>query len=134
MAGSTYTFTQKPAPQEPGQEDNFGNLTQDGSHNAMTGVVGAGFQTTDITASPIVSPATVSTGGVTITVPLNAAQFVITSIGTNPLLVSETSGYTNTFLLATTVAPLTIDCTRMANIYLKGSGGNSIVNFYFNVI
>lgn len=130
----TYTFTQKTPPIEPNQEDNFGGLQVDANHNAMTGVLGAGFQTTDISVSPIVSPATVTTGGTTITVPLNAAQFVITSIGTSSLLMSETSAYTNTVLFTTSIAPITIDCARMANIYLKGSGGSAVVNFYFNVV
>lgn len=134
MAGTTYTFTQKTSPVEPGQEDNFGGLVVDANHNALTGTTGAGFQTTDVSASVIGSPATVSTGGTTITVPLNAVQLVITSIGTSSLLISETSGYTNTVIFTTSIAPITIDCARMANIYLKGSGGSSVVNFYFVVV
>lgn len=129
-----YTFTQKPSPSEPGQEDNFGGVSVDANHVAMTGAIGAGFQTTDISVSAIVSPATVTTGGTTLTVPLNATQLVITSIGTSSLLVSETSSYTNTVVFTTSIAPITIDCARMANIYLKGSGGSAVVNFYFVVV
>ena len=129
---ATYTFTPKPAPTEPGQESNFGGLVTDGNHNAMTGTSGAGIQTTDISASPIVSPATVTTGGTTVTIPLNATQITLYPT-TEPLLISETSAYTNTFLLATATT-LTIDVCRMGYIYLKGSGGSSTVNFFFTVI
>lgn len=131
---STYTFTQKTPPSEPGEESNFGGLVNDANHNAMTGVLGAGFQTTDATASPVGSPATVTTSGATLTVPLSAAQFVVSCGATNGLLISETSGYTNTFLVAASTGPITIDCSRMANIYLKGSGGNATVQFYFNMV
>lgn len=130
MSGTTYTFTQKVELTEPGAEDNFGGQVNDGNHNAMN--YQAGFQTTDISASAIVSPATITTGGATITVPLNAVRITFYTT-TEPLLISETSGYTNTFLLP--VATLvTIDCARMANIYVKGSGGSATVNFYFSVI
>lgn len=127
-----YTFTQKTEIAEPQPEGYFGGLTNDANHNGMTGVLGSGMQTTDISASPIVSPATVTTGGTTVTIPVNAAQMVIIAT-TEPLLISETSAYTNTFLLPVATL-ITIDVARMGLIYLKGSGGSATVNFYFNIV
>jgi hypothetical protein len=130
MAGSPYTFTMKSEQVEPGQESNFGSLSVDGSHIAMSNA--AGIQTTDISSSAIVSPATVTTGGTTITIPLNAIKMTLYTT-TEPLLISETSAYTNTFLLPVATV-LTIDVVRMANLYVKGSGGSATVNFYFSVV
>lgn len=130
MAIPTYTFTQKPAPTIG--SSNFETLAVDGGHNAMTGVLGTGFSTQDGTTVPVVSPATVTTGGSTITVPLNAVQMVMYTT-TNPLLISETSGFSNTFLLPVATL-LTIDVAKQGFIYLKGSGGSATVNFYFVMV
>lgn len=132
MAGTTYTFTQKAEAVEPGAEDNFGGLVVDGNHNAMTGAIGAGIQTTDISASAIVSPATVTTGGTTITIPLNAVSITLYTT-TEPLLISETSAYTNTFLLPVATV-VTLNVARQALLYVKGSGGSATVNFFFQVV
>jgi len=130
---STYTFVQKAPAVEPGQESLFGNMVNDGSHNAM--LIGAGPQTVDISASPIVSPATISNTGVTtLTVPLNAAQvsFLATSNSVN-ISESDDTVATNYFTIPTGTQ-VTVDVTRVSKLYLKANAGSATLSFYFNVV
>ena len=127
---ATYTFSEKVESVDPNPESNFGGLVNDANHNAMTGVTGAGPQTTDISGSPVTSPATVSTG-TTLTVPLNAAQVtLISNVGIN---ISELAALTDYFTLPASTL-LTIDVTRCSKLYLSSTAGNATVSFYFNVV
>lgn len=130
-----YTFTQKPAPSEPGQLNNFGNLRNDGGHNAMTGAIGNGFQTVDISGIPIVSPATVSNLTVTtITVPLNATQLNLIAI-TNTVNVSEADATVATkFFTVPTGVIVTLDIALQSVLYLKANTGNATVSFWFTIV
>lgn len=130
-----YTFTQKPAPSEPSQLNNFGNLRNDGGHNAMTGAIGNGFQTVDISGTPVVSPATVSNVAVTtITVPLNATQLNLVA-ATNTVNISEADATVATkyFTIPTGVV-VTLDVALQSVLYLKSNTGASTLSFWFTIV
>lgn len=135
MAGTTYTFSTKTAPVEPGQEDNFGNLAVDASHEALTGVTGAGPQTVDISVSPLVSPITVSNSSpTTMNIPLNAAQVVFLAT-TNTVNISESvSAVSSNYFTIPTGTQVTVDVTRCSKLYLQANTGSATVSFYFNVV
>jgi hypothetical protein len=130
-----FTFATKPAPQEPGQLNNFGNLSVDASHNPLAGVTGSGIQTVDISATPVVSPATVSnTVTTTLSIPLNAAQVTLLA-ATNGVNVSESDPNVATSYAAIPVGiPVTLDCTRLAKLFLKGNTAASTLSFWFTII
>ena len=130
---STYSFTQKTAAVEPGQESLFGNMVNDGSHNAM--LIGAGPQTVDISASPIASPATISNSVVTtLTVPLNAAQVVFLA-ATNTANISESDNtVAGHYFTIPTGTQVSVDVTRVSVLYLKANSSSSTLSFYFNVV
>lgn len=132
---STYTFTQKAAAVEPGQESNFGNLVNDAAHNALTGVTGAGPQTVDISGTPVVSPATVSNTGVTtLTIPLNAAQVTFLA-ATNTVNISESDAtVAANYFTIPTGTQVVVDVTRCSVLYLKANTGASTLSFFFNVV
>lgn len=132
---STYTFTQKTAPVEPGQENLFGNLRNDASRNALTGATANGPQTVDISGSPVVSPATISNSAVTtLTIPLNAVRvnFLAT---TNTVNISESdptvAGHYFTIPTGTQVS---VDLALTSVIYLKANVGSSTLSFWFDIV
>jgi len=133
MAGSVFTFTQKTPAIEPGQESNFGSLVVEGSHNVMQ--VGGGPQTVDISAVPVVSPASVLSTSVTVlTVPLNAIQVNFFAL-TNTVNISESSATvaTNYFTIPAGIM-VTVDVARTAKLYLQANTGTSVLSFWFNVV
>lgn len=132
---STYTFTQKTAPVEPGQENLFGNLRNDASRNALSGAVANGPQTVDISASPIVSPTTVSNSAVTtLTIPLNAVRvnFLVT---TNTVNISESnSAVTDHYFTIPTGVQVSVDVALTKVLYLEANVGSATVSFYFDIV
>lgn len=132
---STYTFTQKVAPTEPGQESLFGNLRNDASRNALTGVVANGPQTVDISASPIVSPATVSNSAVTtLTIPLNAVQVNFLAI-TNTINVSEADAtVASKYFTIPTGVQITVPVALTKVLYLEANTGSATLSFWFDII
>jgi hypothetical protein len=135
MAQNAYTFTQKVEITEPQAESNFGSLVNDANHNAMTGVLGAGPQTVDISGTPVVSPATVSNSAVTtLTIPNNASQVTFIAT-TNTINISEADATVASkyFTIPTGVA-ITLDVSRCANLYLKANTGSATLSFWFNVV
>jgi len=132
---STYTFTQKTAPVEPGPESLFGGLRNDGNHNALTGAIGNGPQTVDISASPIVSPATVSNSAVTtLTIPLNAVRvnFLAT---TNTVNISESDNtVASHYFTIPTGVQVEVDVALTSVLYLKANTGASTLSFYFDIV
>ena len=132
---SAYTFVQKTAPTEPDQLSNFNNLVVDGSHVGMTGALGSGFQTTDATGTPVVSPVTVSNAGVTtIIVPASAIQVTVIAI-TNTVNVSEADATVATkYFTVPTGVPITFEVARLSKFYMKANGGASTLSFFFNVV
>jgi hypothetical protein len=132
---ATYTFTQKPQPVEPGQESLFGNLRNDASRNALTGVVANGVQTVDISASPIVSPATVSNSAVTtLTIPLNAVQVTFLAT-TNTVNISEADATVATkYFTIPTGVQVVVPVALTSVLYLKANTGASTLSFYFDII
>lgn len=133
MSGTTYTFTQKPQPAEPGEESNFGGAVVDGNHNFLVGV-GNGFQTVDISASPLTSPLTTSTSvTTTLNVPLNAMSVTLIAI-TNPIIISESSSTLATGFQIPVASPITIEIGRQSIIYLRAVTGAGTCAFYFNII
>lgn len=135
MAGSTYTFAQKPAPTEPGQESNFGGMSVDANHNAMTGNIGSGPQTNDISGTPVVSPVSVSNSAVTtLTIPLNATQLFMLATS-NTVNISEQNGaVTDHYFTIPTGVQVEVDVSRVKQLYLKANVGASTLSFWFNVI
>lgn len=131
MAAPTYTH--KPAPVNPGPEDNLGGQVVDGNRVAVQGIA-SGFITTDISASPVTSPLTLSTGVSTITVPVSAITVTISNLdGTNNVLVSELVGMGTYF----TILPKTVqtfEIARQGNLYLKASASTPICSFVFQLI
>jgi hypothetical protein len=134
MAAPTYTH--KPVPINPGPEDNLGGQVVDANRIALQGVA-SGFITTDISASAITSPATVTTSAITtLTVPVSAIRVYITNTmttNTDLLFVSELSALTTYDILNAGVTR-EYDCTRMGNIYLKGNGASITVAFAFQLV
>ena len=131
---STYTFTQKAAPVEPGQESLFGNLRNDGSRNAMS-TVGNGPQTVDISGSPVSSPATVSNIAVTtLTIPLNAIRvnFLAT---TNTVNVSESvAAVTSKYFTIPTGVQVSVDVALTSVLYLEANTGAATLSFWFDTV
>jgi hypothetical protein len=130
---STYTFTQKSLPAAPNAPENFGNLSNDGAHNAMD--FGSGPQMIDASGSPVKSPATVSNAAVTtLTVPASAVQvsFIAT---TNTVNVSEADvNVSSQYFTIPTGVVVTVDVTRTNVLYLKANTGASTLSFWFNVV
>lgn len=130
MAAPTYTH--KPIPANPGPEDNLGGQVVDANRVAVQGL-GSGFVTTDISASPIVSPATLTSAVTTVTPPNGAIRMTILNNGaTNPLLFSELVGMATNFSLAAGVQT-TIDIGRMGAIYFKSTLGTTM-QFFFSMV
>jgi hypothetical protein len=131
---STYTFTQKPAPVEPGQESLFGNLRNDGSRNAMS-VVANGPQTVDISASPLASPQTISnSSATTLTIPLNAIRvnFLAT---TNTVNFSEsTAAVTSNYATIPTGVQVSVDVALTSVLYLKANVGSATLSYWFDTV
>jgi len=132
---ATFTFTPKTPPVEPGQLDNLGGAVNDANHNALTGVLGSGPQTVDISATPIVSPATISNVAVTtLTIPLNAAQVTFLAT-TNTVNVSEsTAAVTSNYFTIPVGTQVTVDVSRVSKLYLEANTGASTLSFFFNII
>lgn len=129
---NTFTFTQKAVPLG---RSNFGNIPVDGSHQTMTGVLGAGPQTIDISATPLSSPQTVSNSAVTtLTTPLNAAQLnIMTHTNTVNISEADSTVATNYFTLPTDQI-VTIEVARCATLYLKANTGSATVTYWYNVV
>lgn len=108
----------------------FGGLVNDANRNAMTGATGNQMYTQDATGTPVTSPVTVNTTK-TLVVPTNAVSLTVSPV-TNPVQVSEDSTMTAYFAVPAGTT-WTIDCARMADIYLKTSG-STVVSFYFNLV
>ena len=132
---NTYTFTQKTAPSEPGQESNFGGLAVDANHIGMTGALGAGPQTADATGTPLTSPLTVSNSAVTtLLVPANAVQLNLIA-ATNTVNISEADAtVASKYFTIPDGAQITIDISRCSTLYLKANTGSATVSFWFNVV
>lgn len=126
-----YTFTEK----VPSNTTNFAGVVNDGNHAAMNGVVGSGPQTSDATATPVVSPVSVSNAAVTtLKVPLNAVSLYILAT-TNSVNVSEADATVTTkYFTVPTGIPVSIDVARTSVLYLQANTGASTVSFYFNIV
>lgn len=94
---------------------------------------GGAFITNDGTATTKTSPLTVGSSAVTITVPTNAAEFIIVNTN-NDLQVSEESAMAQYFVVpGSTGQP--ISCMNMNFIYLKRNGASDCtVQFYFKTL
>lgn len=131
MAAPTYSH--KPSPVNPGPEDNLGGQAVDANRIAIQGI-GSGFITTDISASPITSPTTLSTGVTTVTVPVSAISIIITNLDTtNNVLVSELVGMGATFAILPKTS-VTLQLTRQGFLYLKSSASTVSCSFVFQLI
>ena len=130
-----YTFTQKTPPTHPGQLNNFSGLVLDANHVGMTGAVGAGPQTVDISASPIVSPATIASNAVTtLTIPLNAVSVSLYAT-TNTVNISESSSsVSDHYFTIPTGVQIDIDIARTGLLYLKANSGSATLSFFFKVV
>jgi hypothetical protein len=137
MAAPTYTHKTPPTSGAgEGEQDNLGGQVMDANRVAIQGL-GSGFITTDVSGTPITSPATVSTSAVTtITIPANAIRMFITNtmtVNTDLLYVSELSGVT-TYDIINAGATREYDCGRMGNLYLKANGANVTASFAFQLV
>lgn len=131
MAAPTYTH--KPAPLNPGPEDNLGGQVVDGNRVAVQGIA-SGFITTDISGSPVTSPLTLSTGVTTITVPVSAISVTISNLdATNNVLVSELVGMGAYFGIPPKTVQ-TFEIARQGFIYLKASASTPVCSFVFQLI
>lgn len=106
------------------------NLFRDASHAPVP--VGGSFQTSDATTSPNVSPLTVSSSAIDLIVPSNAIKLVITNASAG-VRVSELPAVSN-YLLVQASGTLSIDCSRMTDIYLIRDSGDAVVQFYFSLV
>jgi hypothetical protein len=131
---SNYTFTQK---KQPGSDlsSHFNTLAVDGAHQAMQGVTGNGFQTSDATATPVVSPVSVLISAVTTLItPDSGAQLNILA-ATNPVLISEADAtVASKYISIPAGVPIQLDVAKTQQIYLKATGGTSVVSFWYNIV
>lgn len=125
---STYTFTVK-APASPTSgsktQSHFQNQAVDGSRVAIQ-AVGNGIQTTDATATPVVSPVTATTK--TLNVPESAIQ--VTLCSTAAFTVSEVSSGSPFTVPANTV--ITLGVANTSVLYLTQSSGS--ISFFFTIV
>jgi hypothetical protein len=127
-----YTFTQKTA---SGNLNNFGNLVVDSAHVGLTGVVGAGPQTVDISGTPIVSPATISNSAVTtLTIPLNAVQVTFLAASNTVNISESVAAVTSHYFTIPVGEPVVVDVSRTSVLYLEANSAPATLSFYFNVI
>jgi hypothetical protein len=106
------------------------NPAKTGSGQFVT-AFGSSFVTTDATASPQVSPITVSSTAINFVVPANAIQMVISN-NANALRISEVSTVTgNYYVLPASTTNFFIDCSRMTNIYMIRDSADVTVQFMF---
>lgn len=131
MAAPTYPH--KTPAVEPGPESNLGGQVVDGNRVAIQGL-GSGFVTTDVSGSPITSPAT-ATGTVTIlNVPLSAIRVIISNTdATNSLFVSELSD-ASTYYLLPKGATQSFDLGRQSKVYVKSSSSSTVFSFAFQIV
>jgi hypothetical protein len=133
---TTYTFTQKtPAPEGSGgkTESHYMNQPVDGSRIAVQGI-GNGPMTSDATGTPVTSPASVLTSGVTtLLTPESAVQITICPL-TNPVRVCEVSTSMSTYFQIPAGVPVTIDVSNCAALYLEAITGTSVVSFFYTMI
>jgi len=125
---STYTFAVKtPASPTTGSktQSHFQNQPVDGARVSIQ-TIGNGFQTTDATATPVVSPVTAATQ--TLIVPESA--ITVTLVSTSSFSVSEVSGSASKFTVPANV-PITLGVANTNAIYLSGV---TSVSFYFIII
>lgn len=95
--------------------------------------VGTGFSTQDETGTPKTSPLTVGATQTVLTVPGNAAEFVIVNTN-NDLEVSEVTGMARYFVVPASTGEI-IPCADQQFIYLKRDGGTDCtVQFRFNLL
>src|SRR5574343_1046465 len=129
MTTTTYPFATK----TPGNNRTFNNLPIDGTRNAMTGMLGNGPMTTDISGSPVVSPASISNAGVTtINIPASAAQISFIASG-NTVNVSESDNTVATRYVTLPIGlVVTMDVAKCATLYLKANAGVATLSFWFN--
>jgi hypothetical protein len=132
---STYTFTTKTQPTEPGQLSNFGGIVNDANRIGMTGATGAGMQCVDISGTPVVSPATVSNSApTTLTIPLNAVQVTFLAT-TNTVNISESSAtVADHYMTIPTGTQVSVDCARQKVMYLQANTGAATLSFFFKVV
>lgn len=108
---------------------NFGGSPTDGNRVPLA-TLGSYMQTADATASPVVSPVTVTTG-TTLTVPAQAIK--VTIFSSAALRISEVSNAATYFVLPANIA-ITIDITRQGFLYLVQDSGSCTVQFYFSMV
>lgn len=102
------------------------NLARDSSASPIQ--VGSRFQTQDASGTPKTSPFTLTGGVDAISVPVNAAEFIV-----NPsadLHISELSSMAHYDVIAANTKE-SVECTKMDTIYVQGSG---TLNFRFNIV
>jgi hypothetical protein len=105
------------------------NMFKDGSSNSVQ--IGSSFKTSDATASPLTSPATLTGSVQTITIPDNAVEFIVNPT-TNSLKVSELSNLTYYDVVAKGTKE-SIPCAKMQYIYIQGTASDTL-NFRFTLI
>lgn len=123
-----FTFTPKPSPTEPTEEDNFGNFRTTGSHQLVDAA--NGFQTTDATGTPLTSPLSVTTGTTILKVPLNVSW--VTLFASAATSVSEVANMATYFTIPAST-PVPIPVANQQFVYLT-TATTATVSFYFSVI
>jgi len=127
------TYTRKPVPVVPGPQDNLGGQVVDGNRITVQGLA-SGIITTDISASPITSPTSLTTAVTTITCPISAIRVIISNLdATNNVLISELVGMSTYFTLLPKTSQQ-FDIGRQGFIYLKSSTGTVSCSFAFELV
>jgi hypothetical protein len=125
-----YIFSTKPQPSDPSEEDNFGNIRRDGSRNAVTGQMGNGIQTTDITGTPLTSPQSLTTSIITINIPLNASSVIFQTTGIT--YVSEIANQSSYYAIPAG-GQLILALANQSKIYVAAATTASL-SFIFEII
>lgn len=105
---------------------NFAVLQRD--DNMVPMMTGSTFLTVDSSGTPKASPLAYSSSEIAITVPVNAAEFVVQP--STAMQISEVTGMANYYVVpASTIQAFCV--SRMDTVYIKRNASDGTLNFYF---
>lgn len=117
-------------PKTSSQFNTFGSFAQDGNRVPLSNFPNT-ISTQDATASPQASPLALTTSLTDIKIPVAAVNITMTPSAT--IRYTEDSTGTRYATLAAN-ATLTIPCTRLTDLYVRGDAGAATLQFFFSVV
>lgn len=105
------------------------NLTKAASGESVQ--IGGSFATADATASPKTSPLSYTNAVTTITVPVNAVEFIVNP--STDMRISELVGMAQ-YDVVIGGSKESVPCSKMSSIYITRDSVSGTLNFRFTVI